>query len=227
MVADGVLSAMVTLAKTTRTRRRLSSHRNPWLKDGEASGPRNTSSSLTFNVVLLSHILSSKTAASSEEDARRSCILPVNGAVSIPEHFKLQAFFPIVASQTGALPEIRSQTMRTATRIRANGNKICFLDRCAHNFPRSCMNVRARKTPRRRVSVCARGIFRPGKNFRPRNIFRPGTNVRARDFFRGCMNARARDNQEDTRRPLFLTFARGGVAGSGLDLGSVGSASLI
>src|SRR5215469_6900354 len=39
-----LLSATVMSAKTTRTRR-LSSQRNPWLKDGEAAGPIKRSSS--------------------------------------------------------------------------------------------------------------------------------------------------------------------------------------
>src|SRR5260370_37754880 len=94
-----LLSATVTPAKTTRTRRRLSSQRNPCVKDGEANGPINRSSSagLGFNAVLLSRIRSTKTTASSEEDERHSSSLTVNDAVSIEEHFNLQAFFPIVA----------------------------------------------------------------------------------------------------------------------------------
>src|SRR6266566_4430776 len=43
-----LLSATVTSAKTTRTRRRLSSQRNPSLSDGEAMGPINISSSAGF-----------------------------------------------------------------------------------------------------------------------------------------------------------------------------------
>src|SRR5260370_30242313 len=46
--------------KTTRTRRRLSSQRKPWLKDGEANGPINRYSSAGFIVSLLSCIRSSK-----------------------------------------------------------------------------------------------------------------------------------------------------------------------
>src|SRR5215470_2076524 len=42
------LSAMVTPPKTTRTRRRLSSQRNPWSNEGEAAWPINTSSRAGF-----------------------------------------------------------------------------------------------------------------------------------------------------------------------------------
>src|SRR5712691_4501019 len=51
-----VLSATVMSAKTTRTRRRLSSQRNPWLKDGEADGPIKRSSSTGFIRSLLSGV---------------------------------------------------------------------------------------------------------------------------------------------------------------------------
>src|SRR6266568_8706659 len=51
-----VLSATVMEAQTTRTRRRLSSQRNPWLKDGEADGPIKRSSSTGFMRSLLSGV---------------------------------------------------------------------------------------------------------------------------------------------------------------------------
>src|SRR2546430_14678503 len=51
-----VLSATVMEAQTTRTRRRLSSQRNPWLKDGEADGPIKRSSSTGFIRSLLSGV---------------------------------------------------------------------------------------------------------------------------------------------------------------------------
>src|SRR6266852_9728637 len=51
-----VLSATVMEAQTTRTRRRLSSQRNPWLKDGEADGPIKRSTSTGFIRSLLSGV---------------------------------------------------------------------------------------------------------------------------------------------------------------------------
>src|SRR6266567_1244576 len=61
-----LLSETVTSAKTTRTRRRLSSQRNPSMSDGEAMGPINISSSAGFMWFLLSRVGGDQTCFSND-----------------------------------------------------------------------------------------------------------------------------------------------------------------